>query len=722
MLQILQDLKNGDTRLADVPVPMVKRGHLLIETRASLISTGTEKMLVNFGKGNLLEKARQQPDKVRMVLDKMRTDGIMPTLNAVRNKLDQPMPLGYCNAGVVLAVGEGVTGWQPGDRVASNGCHAEVVSVPVNLCAHIPDEVPFDQAAFTVLGAIALQGVRLSGATLGDHVAVIGLGLVGLTTVQLLRAAGCRVFGMDFDETRCQMARSFGAEVMNLAEGGDPVSAGMAFSRGRGMDSVLITAATDSNDPVRHAANMSRKRGKLVLVGVAGLELTRADFYEKELTFQVSSSYGPGRYDPNYEDKGQDYPVGFVRWTAQRNFEAVLDMIASGGIDPAVLISQRIKHVDAPKIYADLGAAGSLGLVLEYEPKGDWLDPAARTRKTGDGGAAPGHKAVVGVIGAGNFTKQQIAPNLKAAGAVLHTISSAQGANASHLAGKFGFQQATSDLDAIYGDDGINTVVVTTPHNSHARMVKRAMEAGKAVFVEKPICIRPEELSDLCDTHEAVSQPRVMIGFNRRFSPQVVKMKTLLNSVRVPKSFIMTVNAGALPPGHWTADPEVGGGRIVGEACHFVDLLRFLAGAPITNLIAHCMGGEGESTTEDKMSLSVNFADGSMGTVHYLANGHKSFPKERLEVFAGGAVIQLDNFRKMKGFGWPGFSKMNLPAQDKGHKACMQAFITAVEKGEPMPIPFEEIVEVHRACFTALARAAVNNPLIWESTAPDRRD
>ncbi len=706
MLQILQDLKNGETQIMEVPVPMVKRGQVLIQTHASLISVGTEKMLVDFGKGNLLQKARQQPDKVRMVLEKVKTDGLKPTLDAVLNKLEQPMPLGYCNAGVVLAVGEGVTQFQPGDRVVSNGCHAEVVSAPVNLCAKIPDAVSFEDASFTVIGSIALQGIRLAEVSLGDSVAVVGLGLVGLTCVQLLQAAGCRVFGLDFNSERCAMAQSFGAETFDLSLGGDPVSAGMAFSRERGMDSVIITASTDSDQPMRQAANMSRKRGKIVLVGVAGLNLSRADFYEKELTFQVSASYGPGRYDANYEDRGQDYPVGFVRWTAQRNFEAVLDMLASKRMDSAGMITDRVAFEEAGKAYHSLGASGSLGIVLNYNTGKDHSPRDHRTLRLES--KSTGHeKAIVGLIGAGVFAKRHTLPNLKAAAHVaVKACCSSQGLNATLLARKFGIETATTDVDQIFRDPQINTLVVTTPNSSHAGFVKRAIAEDKAIFVEKPLCITREEMAAIEEVYDAASNPRVMIGFNRRFAPHIVKLKALLDVASAPCNLVMTVNAGSLPPGHWTGDPAISGGRIVGEACHFVDLVRFLADSPIVSLKAVSLGNDREN-----MTLTMVFENGSSGIVHYLGNGHKSFPKERLEVFCNGGIIQLDNFRKMKGFGWPGFSSMKLVSQDKGHKTCMTAFVEAVRDGKPMPIPFNEILEVANACFSAVEDAAAMRPL-----------
>jgi predicted dehydrogenase/threonine dehydrogenase-like Zn-dependent dehydrogenase len=704
--QILQSLKTGATEVAKLPCPSVKRGQLLIRTSHTLVSAGTERMLVEFGKAGWIDKARQQPDKVRMVLDKIKTDGLQPTIEAVFNKLDQPLPLGYCNVGRVAEVGVGVSGFAVGDRVISNGKHAEVVSVPINLCAKVPDAVPDEVAAFTVLGAIALQGIRLVQPTLGEAVVVIGLGPVGLMTVQLLRANGCRVLGLDFDKDKLELARQFGAEVVDLAAGQDPVKAAESFSRGRGVDAVIVTAATKRSEPMHQAALMCRKRGRIVLVGVTGLELSRDDFFKKELTFQVSASYGPGRYDPNYEEKGQDYPVGFVRWTEQRNFEAVLDMMADGRMNVKPLISHRFAIEDAQEAYALVGGSGPLlGILLTYP--GIEITPEGRTVALA---ASPhsqpvpqGERAVkcgISFIGAGNYATTVLKPAFKASGAHLRSVASSAGVSGLHAGRKFGFDETTTDTNRLFEDAGTNAVVITTQHDSHARFVLQALAARKHVFVEKPLCLTLDELAQIkaailtpeLPEDEMGQTPMVMVGFNRRFAPQVQKISALLSGVAGPKSFVMTVNAGAIPGDHWTQDLEAGGGRIIGEACHFIDLLRFLAG---NRIVSHHVTRM-DSATKDSVSISLKFEDGSIGVVHYLANGSKAFPKERLEVFASGRVLQLDNFRKLQGFGWPGFTKMNLWRQDKGQKACAAAFVQAISNGGPAPIPVDEILEVAR--------------------------
>ena len=696
MKQILQNLKTGVTELADVPSPGAGAGQVLIRTSRTLISAGTERMLVDFGKAGLIDKARQQPDKVRMVLDKVRTDGIVPTLNAVRHKLDQPLPLGYCNAGTVVAIGAGVTGFSVGDRVACNGKHAEMVSVPVNLCARIPDTVHDEEAAFTVVGAIALQGIRLAQPTLGECVVVTGLGLIGQIAVQLLRASGCRVLGIDFDPMKLALARSFGAETVDLAAGEDPIAAAARFSRGHGVDAVILTAATTSSEPVHQAAVMCRKRGRIVLVGVTGLELSRDDFFKKELTFQVSCSYGPGRYDSAYEDKGQDYPIGYVRWTEQRNFEAVLDAIAEGGLRVTPLVSHRFALDAADDAYEVVGGREpSLGIVLEYPGADGGRDDALRARRVAIAPAAPraaGQAPRIAFVGSGNYATGVLIPAFKSAGAHLQTVASGAGVSAVHAGRKYGFEAATTDTPSIFSDPAVDAVAITTRHDSHANLVLRALEAGKTVFVEKPLCLTVEELSAIESGYARAGNPRVMVGFNRRFAPQVQKMKALLATSAAPKSFVMTVNAGAIPADHWTQDRAVGGGRIAGEACHFVDLLRFLADSPIVSHSRTAMDG----VTADTVTMQLGFADGSIGTIHYFANGSKAFPKERLEVFTQGRVLQLDNFRRLTGFGWPKFTRMNLWQQDKGQKACAAAFLDAIRSGAPSPIPFDEIVEVTR--------------------------
>jgi len=701
MKLILQDMTNGSTTLVEAPAPKCSRGHLVIHTTTSLISAGTERMLVGFSKASYLEKARQQPDKVKMVLEKAATEGLMTTIEAVQSKLAQSLPLGYCNVGVVSEIGSEVDDFKVGDRVVSNGSHADVVKVPKNLCASIPDGLDDESAAFVVVASIGLQGIRLAQPTLGEAFVVTGAGLIGLLTVQLLRAQGCRVLAIDFDESKLSLARQFGAQTCNLGAGQDPVAAGLALSRGQGVDGVIITASTPSSDPVTQAARMCRKRGRIVLVGVTGLDLNRADFYEKELSFQVSCSYGPGRYDPNYEEKGQDYPLGFVRWTEQRNFEAVLDMLVSGQLDVKPLITHRFAFEDAPKAYEALTADKTcLGMLLKYTSPAQ--QRMVRQVKLKPGATFSLQRPVMGFVGAGNYAARILIPAFKAAGAQLQTIVTAGGINGVIHGEKAGFTEASTDMAALLANTAINTVAIVTRHDTHARFVAQALQAGKHVFVEKPLAIDKNGLDTVSEAYDAAQKrtpqgcPQVLVGFNRRFSPLVKKMKALLAPVKEPKSFIMTINSGAIPANHWTQDNAVGGGRIVGEACHFIDLMRFLAGSPIVSVQAWRMGdAPGVAVTEDKASITLGFEDGSFGTILYLANGAASFPKERVEVFTAGRVLQLDNFRKLKGYGWPGFSKMNLWKQDKGQNACAAAFLQGLDKGIPAIAP-DEIFEVAR--------------------------
>lgn len=711
MRQILQSLRTGITDVANVPAPSVQKKQVLIRTSRTLVSAGTERMLVEFGQAGWIDKARQQPDKVRAVLTKMSTDGVAPTMEAVFNKLDQPLPLGYCNVGIALETGAGVSGIVAGDRVASNGRHAEVVSVPMNLCAKIPDNVSDDEAAFTVVGAIGLQGLRLAQPTLGECVVVTGLGLIGLITVQLLRAQGCQVLGIDLDPAKLVLARIFGAQVVDLSVGEDPVAAALAFSRGRGVDAVIITASTASSEPVHQAALMSRKRGRIVLVGVTGLDLARADFYEKELTFQVSCSYGPGRYDPTYEEQGVDYPPGLVRWTEQRNFEAVLDMMSDRRLDVKPLISHRFAISEATRAYeAVTGSAPSLGILIEYPTPAERPDATLRksTVQVTEPEASGGDRAIIGFIGAGNYATAALIPAFKAAGARLRSVASNGGVSGLHAAKKFGFESTTTDTPSLLADPAINAIAISTRHDSHARLVCDALRAGKHVFVEKPLAINLKELEQIeqaLSEKDGGSSRILMVGFNRRFAPQVQKICEVLAGVREPKAFVMTVNAGVLPPAHWAMDADVGGGRINGEGCHFIDLLRFLADAPIADFNVGSMAGHATAGADNAM-ITLRFTEGSIGTIQYLANGHRSFPKERLEVFAGGRILQLDNFRKLTGFGWPKFRRLNLWGQDKGQRACAAAFVSAIERNASSPIPVEELLEVTRVTIQVSAAAA----------------
>ncbi len=552
-----------------------------------------------------------------------------------------------------------------------------------------------ETACFAVLGAIALEGVRLASPTLGETFAVIGLGVIGLLAVQVLRANGCRVLAVDLDSLKLEIAQSYGAEVVNIAAGEDPVRMAQLLTDGNGIDGVLITAATKSSQPVHQAALMSRKRGRIVLVGVAGLELSRDDFYKKELTFQVSCSYGPGRYDPVYEEEGRDYPRPYVRWTEQRNLEAVLQLMADGRIDVQQLISHRYPIENFRSAYDVLQRPEPyLGVVLDYPAESALPEEKLRVTMVHLKPRAQTDSVRVAMIGAGQFASKVLMPALVDSGLFCDVIASSGGVTATHYGKKFGFARTTTDVNAIFEDESIRAVVVATQHNTHAQLVRRALETGKHVYVEKPLCITPEELDDLQDLYRSIHQPPVlMVGFNRRFAPLSIRMKKLLRSVHEPKSFIYTVNAGFIPFDHWT-QTATGGGRIVGEACHFIDLIRFLVGTSIETVRVCRIGNAPDSAT-----ITLQFNDGSAGTVHYFSNGHKRFPKERLEVFCAGRILELDNFRKLTGYGWPRFTSEKTWSQNKGHKAAMAAFAEAVQTQQPSPIPFDEVLEVTRATF-----------------------
>ena len=714
MKQVLQHLKTGQLEIAEVPCPQVGKGQVLIQTRASLISAGTERMLVEFSKANLIQKARQQPEKVKQVLDKIKTDGLMPTMEAVFRKLDEPLPLGYCNAGVVLEVGGGVPDLQPGDRVISNGNHAEIVCVPRNLVARIPESVCDEHAAFTVLAAIALQGIRLVQTTLGEKVMVFGMGLVGLVTVQLLRASGCEVLGVDPNSLRLAMAEKCGAKVVDLSGGADPVRAALAWTGELGVDAVIVTASSKTDEIMHQAAESCRKRGRLVLVGVVGLNLRRDDFFKKELTFQVSASYGPGRYDDNYEQLGQDYPPGFVRWTEGRNFEAVLGALASGGLNVEALITHRYKLDEALQAYDKIQSdAAALGVILHYPQE---IDRSVKIEVTQQKSAASS-SAIVGVIGAGNFSVSTILPCLRKTDARLKYICGKTNAHAvQHAARKFGIENASTDHRQLLDDSDVNTVFIITGHHTHARFVCEALAAGKHVFVEKPLCIDEGDLIGISDAAQKHPNRLLMVGFNRRFSPHTLQIKQVLAGRSGPMTMNMTVNAGEIPSDVGIQDPLRGGGRIIGECCHFIDLLCCLVDSPVMSVSA-MMVGEGPAVREDKMSILLAFEDGSVGTVNYFANGSKRYPKEMLQVYSDGRVISMENFRVTRGYGFKGFKKFKTARQDKGHAAEIAAFVQRVKEGGEPLIPFDQLVKVTRASFAAVV-AAKEGRVITLSSGP----
>ena len=693
MKQIIQSFKTGETILEELPAPQVKRGQVLIQTTKSLVSLGTERMLVEFGKSNLISKARQQPDKVKMVLDKITTDGLMPTLETVFNKLGEPLPLGYCNVGKVIEIGEGVSEFKVGDRVASNGGHAEFVCIPKNLVAAIPDNVTDEQAAFTVIGSIGLQGIRLCEPTIGETIVVTGLGLIGLMTAQLLKANGCNVIGIDFDQSKLDLAKKWGITTINPAQGEDPVKTVMQLTDNVGADGVIITASTKSNDVISQAAQMSRQRGRIILVGVIGLDISRAEFYQKELTFQVSCSYGPGRYDEDYENRGQDYPLPFVRWTEKRNFETILNSISKDFIEVDPMITEIIELNDFQKIYGEIESSKSIASILNYSNT-----TYSNTVEITSNSAEKGTKGIA-IVGAGNFTKMTMLPAMKGLDANLQYIISSGGLSGTTLAKKFSIANSTTDYDAVLKDDNVNTVMITTRHNLHAPMVIKAIEAGKNVFVEKPLALNDEELDKVVEVYKK-SNVSLTVGFNRRFSPHAVKMKEAIGQGDTPINVIATMNAGAIPADVWVHDLKVGGGRIVGEACHFIDLIAYYTGSKVTSVCMNAMGVNPEENT-DNATLLLKFANGSTGVVNYFANGSKAYSKERVEIYSQERTLILDNWRKLKAYGFKGFKGLKTK-MNKGHKAQFHKMVDHVNNGGSPLIEMDSLVNTTKASFAAI--------------------
>ena len=691
MKQIIQSFKTGETILEEVPAPIVKRGCVLIQTTRSLVSIGTERMLVEFGKANMVQKAMQQPDRVKQVLGKIKTDGLKPTLQAVFNKLGQPLPLGYCNVGKVIAVGDGVNDYAIGDRVASNGQHAEFVCVPKNLVAHIPDNVSDEEAAFTVIGSIGLQGIRLCDPQLGETIVVVGLGLIGLITAELLVANGCRVIGIDLDANKIEIAKKKGIIGINPATGADVVKYVTELTDNVGADAVIITASAKTDMIIEQAAKMSRKRGRIILIGVIGLNISRADFYEKELTFQVSCSYGPGRYDDAYEKGGIDYPLSFVRWTEQRNFKTILQTISTGKLDVVSLITERIPLTDFNKIYSNISNKESIASILEYPE----TSTPEYTVTVNDGTFAPG-KGGIGIIGAGNFTSMTMLPVLGEIGAPLYAIASQAGVTGTSLAKKYKIGKSTTDYKSMLADPAIDLMIITTRHNEHAHMVVESLKAGKHVFVEKPLALNKEELNDILKVYDGSAT--LTVGFNRRFSPHMQKVKQLVGDV--PMNVIATMNAGSIPANVWVHDMKVGGGRIIGEACHYMDLITFLTGSKIKAVCMNAMGVNPQANT-DSASILLQYENGSTGVINYFANGSKSYSKERIEVYAQERTIITDNFRLTEGFGTNNFSKLKTNV-DKGHAAQFKLLVERIKTGGKSLIPMDEIVNTTLASFAAI--------------------
>ncbi len=738
MKQVFQDARSAEITVAEVPAPKLLAGCVLVRTAASLVSAGTERASVEFASKNLLQKARMRPDLVREVLNKIGRDGLLSTVSAVRSRLDQPGAPGYSSAGAVVAVGEGVVDLNPGDRVACAGAghavHAEFACVPRLLVARIPSEtVTFEEAAFTTLGAVALHGVRNADAKLGDVVAVIGLGLLGQLTVQILKAAGCCVLGMDISAERTELALHLGADAVSTSSS-DFRDLCLQHSTGQGVDSVLIAAQSASNEPVNLAGAVARNRAVVVAVGTVAMDIPRRPFYEKELDFRVSRSYGPGRYDTAFELKGIDYPIGYVRWTETRNMEAFLKLLADPKKDRKLnlrpLITHRFPIAQAHSAYDLITGKKNeafLGVLITYPDGAD--DSRQMDLRTFDRPVAS-HQAVrIGLLGAGNFATGTLLPVIKRTGAEMVVASAAGGSHAHHAATKFGFRSCTTDEQEIFKHPAVNTVVIATRHHLHSEQVIAGIASGKHVFCEKPLCLNETELREIVTACDDSVSPRrlLMVGFNRRFAPLAIRMKSFLQQAGEPLALHYRVNAGFLPADHWLNDPMQGGGRILGEVCHFVDLLCFLTGSSPLEGETRSLPNPGRYSN-DNVVCSLRFANGSQGTISYLANGDKSFSKERIEVFGGGNVAVLEDFRRLE-LVRGGKKRLfrSLLRQDKGHRGEWEAFVASIRNGTESPIPFREIVSTMQATFAleesrCLGRPVAVKTLFTSADATDSSD
>ncbi|MGC1376617.1 MAG: bi-domain-containing oxidoreductase [Anaerolineales bacterium] len=715
MKQLLQNMRDGKTVVQEVPVPGPRAGMALVKVAASLVSAGTERMLVEFAEKSLLGKVRSRPDLAKQVIDKMKREGILTTLEAAFNRLDQPMALGYSSAGTIVALGEGkvpgegMDGFKVGQRVACAGggyaVHAEYNIVPRNLLTPLPDAVDFESAAFTTLGAIALHGFRLAEPQLNERVAVIGLGLLGLLAAQIAAAAGCRVFGVDTNPERVALAHQFGISACSRQTA---LEQAPAFTVNRGFDVILICADTASNDPVELAGALARDRGRVVATGAVGLNIPRKIYYEKEINFINSRSYGPGRYDPSYEEHGHDYPPSYVRWTEGRNFETIVELLGSGKLKVEPLITHRFPIEQAPQAYEVITGKKKepfLGVLLTYgekpEAKSKRIEFPTARRSARTGGSAPA--VCLGVLGAGLYANATLLPAIqKIKDIELIGIASAAGLRAQHSGKKFGFAYASSDDDEILNNPDINAIAILTRHDNHAELVVRALQAGKHVFVEKPLALNSVQLSVISDQLSVSSEQLLTVGFNRRFAPLAQQLAAHFSTQNEPRYMHYRVNAGYIPLNHWTQDPAVGGGRIIGEGCHFVDFLTFLVGSAPVSVSAQALP-DGGKYCQDNVSLTFTFADGSIGVVDYLANGDKAFPKERVEVFCGGRIAVLDDFRALELIhNSQRRAVKSAFRQDKGHLNEMQAFVRAIRTGGQPPIPYEQLIGVTKATFAAV--------------------
>lgn len=710
MKQIIQSFKTGQIEIEDVPAPICRAGGLLVKTCTSLVSAGTERQIVDLAKKSLLGKARARPDLVRKVSQKIRSDGLLATIDSVRSRLDQPFPLGYSCAGVVMEVGEGVTGFVKGDRVACAGqnyaSHAEVNFVPKNLCVKMPDKVNMEAGAFVTLGAIAFQAVRQAEPRLGETVAVIGLGLLGQIVVQLLKASGCIVLGSDPDPSKVELARDLGCD---KAVNEDVHSVAQEMTDARGVDSVIIAASTPSNEPIQVAGEICRTKGRVVVLGAVGMNVPRKIYYERELELRLSMSYGPGRYDRSYEEYGHDYPYGYVRWTENRNMAAFLRLVSEGKVSIDPLITHRFDIDQAHSAYDIIEGKEKkpyLGIMLNYPEPENAHSPQRRIPLQTKEGKVKSNKVVAGVVGAGAFAQGTLIPHLAGLEACrLRGLADLRGEVANHVARRYGYEFCCSDFDELLEDDEINTLFIATRHDTHASMVVRALEAGKHVFVEKPLCMNEEELQKIMQAYYAQQgNLRLMVGFNRRFAPLARDLKATFSDRQTPLVMLFRVNAGALPADSWIQDAGEGGGRIIGEMCHFIDLMGYLAWAPLAEVNVTSIRTAREDIEQgDNVSVSLRFGDGSLGTIVYTSLGDRACSKEYFEVFGNQRVAVLDNFRKLTIMHDGSRTVRRHLRQQKGHKEELWSFVRSIITGEEDPIPFDEICGVSQATFRVFA-------------------
>ncbi|HEX7957712.1 MAG TPA: bi-domain-containing oxidoreductase, partial [Pyrinomonadaceae bacterium] len=717
MKQLLQNLKTGEGLVADVPAPVAQRGRVLVRAAASLVSAGTERAFVELGRKSLLGKAKERPDLVGKVLEKVKGEGLVGTLRSVREKLDESHALGYSAAGVVVEVGEGVDEFRAGDRVACAGtgyaAHAELLSVPKNLCARLPDGVDFEAGAFATLGAVALQGVRLAEPTLGESVVVVGLGLIGQLAAQLLRANGCRVFGVDLDPSKVELAKSLGADG-GCASGPGVKEAVLKWSRGRGADAVLLTAATSSDEPVELAGEISRLRGRVVAVGLVGMNVPRQSYFRRELSLRVSMSYGPGRYDPEYEERGHDYPLPYVRWTEGRNLEAFLDLVAAGSVKTAPLVTHRFPVEDGGRAYQLISGDAAepyLGILINYDPAREVerhvenLSSKFKVQSSKSAG-----RVRVGMVGAGDYARRMLLPHLKAEGVEFASIATASGVTARDVGKRYGFARFVSGAEEVLADESVNLLVVATRHDTHAALAREGLERGLDVFVEKPLALHEEELDALLAAADA-SAGRLTVGFNRRFSPHARAAREFFEGAGAPLSILYRVNAGRVPRTHWTQDPVEGGGRIRGEVCHFVDFMQYLTGSHVTRVYAESVASADRGgVDDDSVFVTLRFADGSNGAVAYLAEGDRALPKERVEIFGAGRAFVIEDFRAAAQYAAGRETRTRLRAQDKGQREEVRAVCAALRQGGPAPIPLEDLANTTRATFRILDSLRTGEP------------